>query len=247
MKRDFKTVAGSQLKRDLAIASAAPDRFERAEAILSGPPRCLEPSAILPRLQTTRPVNVEHVAALVESVRALGLIEPVVVDVHHRLLSGSHRLAAIQYLQEQEPDTYSQWFSSGVPVHILDVDAERDPNRALELEIAENEHRRDYSPAEVRGLVDRLKAAGYRDTVGRPKTGEKALGPALGIIVRKSMKTLRKMLAAADGVAPKPNPEMQPLESLRRALVKHRAAVPEHLRVAHTKFLSEIEKALANG
>ncbi|NJN49605.1 MAG: hypothetical protein HC805_07365 [Alkalinema sp. RL_2_19] len=64
----------------------------------------------------------------------------------------------------------------------------------MAIEASENEKRRDYTPGEVRELADRLVAAGYRKTEGRPKKGEKALIPSLSVIVGKSHRTLHRYL-----------------------------------------------------
>ena len=47
----------------------------------------------------TCPLNLAHVEALAESIAALGLIEPLVVDKQGRLLTGGHQLAAIVQLR----------------------------------------------------------------------------------------------------------------------------------------------------
>lgn len=249
-KPDFKALAGRQLQRDLAAAATGPDRFERAEAVLSGQaPRALPLDAILPRLQSTREVDPEHVEALTESIRSLGLIEPIVVDKRHRLLAGGHRLEAVRRLQETEPEAFARWFAEGVMVNVLEVDAETSPDRALEIEVAENEHRRDYTAAQVKSLAERLRSAGYRDTVGRPKAGEKALGPALEVIVQRSIKTIRKMLAeeGSDASRSSRRPASEPLRELRRAMLKHRGAVPNSVQRSFEELLEGIEKELANG
>jgi ParB family chromosome partitioning protein len=81
-----------------------------------------------------------------------------------------------------------------IPVRVLDFDADIEPDLALQVEVAENEKRRDYTPAEVRKLAEKLKLAGYADTKGRPAKGEKALRPALEVIIGKSQRTVRRYL-----------------------------------------------------
>ena len=142
----------------------------------------------------TRPLNPAHVEELAKSIALLGLIEPLVVDNQNRLLAGGHRRAAILQLWSDEPKIFERHFPNGVPVHRLDIDAERDPELALEIEISENERRRDYSPKEVRELAAKLRDAGYTDTPGRPKKGEKRLRPALELIIGKSLATVRRYL-----------------------------------------------------
>ena len=108
----------------------------------------------------TRPLNQAHVEALAESIRILGLIEPLAIDSKGRLLAGGHRKAAISLLQSTDPETYAKRFSEGIPVHRLNFDSELQPDLAIQVEIAENEQRRDYTPAEVRAIADRFIDAG---------------------------------------------------------------------------------------
>jgi ParB family chromosome partitioning protein len=61
-------------------------------------------------LDDTRDLNEDHVAELAESIAALGLIEPIVVDAKQRLLAGAHRKAAIQLLQPSVRSHYQQCF-----------------------------------------------------------------------------------------------------------------------------------------
>jgi len=137
----------------------------------------------------TRPPDLEHMEALALSIDALGLLQPLAVDKAGRLLCGGHRLLALRKLAEKDPDRWK-----AVPVRRMDFDAEADPNRALAAEVAENEQRRDYTPAEVRALAERLKAAGFKNTAGRPRKGTKALLPALGAVVGKSKRQLIRVL-----------------------------------------------------
>jgi ParB family transcriptional regulator, chromosome partitioning protein len=156
-------------------------------------------NAIKPRQSDTRPLNPSHVDALMQSISALGLIEPLAIDNRGRLLAGGHRLAAIRQLKEQQPQLFEQHFPGDkIPVRMMDFDAELDPEQALNIEVAENEQRRDYTPSEVRVIAERLKAEGYKDGKGRPKAGEKALTPALQIIIGKSRRTVMSYLAGED-------------------------------------------------
>ena len=150
----------------------------------------------------TRPLNQRHIESLAESIAALGLIQPIAVDEENHLLAGGHRKAAIEYLKESNPDAYQQHFSSGVPIHRYDFDAEKDPNLALAIETTENEKRRDYTPSEVRELAERLKAAGFHHTRGRAVNGQKSLAPTLANIVGKSTRTVERYLAGKQD----PNP-----------------------------------------
>lgn len=147
------------------------------------------------RESNTRTLNEEHVKSLKESISTLGLIEPLVVDQKKVLLAGGHRLAAIALLLDTEPDAFEQHFSNGdIPVRVMPFVSENEPNRALQVEVAENEYRRDYTPAEVKGIAERLIKAGYKDVKGRPKKGEKVLMPALSTVVGKNRRTIQRYL-----------------------------------------------------
>ena len=152
-------------------------------------------SKILDRVTDTRELKAEHVEDLMMSISVLGLLEPLVVDVRGRLLAGGHRKAAIYLLKERMPTEYAARFpNESIPVLPLPFDADLEPDLALQVEIAENEKRRDYTRAEVKVLAERLKAAGYSDTQGRPMKGDKPLRPALRVIIGKSIKTVQRYL-----------------------------------------------------
>lgn len=156
-------------------------------------------SQIKQRQEDTRDLNDAHVMALSESIAVLGLLEPLVVDRRNRLLAGGHRLAAIHLLQQIDDKAYHKQFPEDqVPVRVMPFDAEDDPERALQCEVAENEHRRDYTPKEVKTLADRLKKSGYRHTKGRPRKGQKALLPALEVIIGKHSRTIQRYLSGDD-------------------------------------------------
>lgn len=168
----------------------------------------------------TRQVDVQHALALAESIAAIGLLEPIAIDRKNRLVAGAHRLAALRLLaaanRVEEVSTHlltaglpdaailerigalpadpSPW--RVIPVHRLALDVDQDPATALAAEVAENERRRDYTRSEIKGLAERLKDAGFKHTRGRPKTGERALLPALEVIVGKSRVTLWRILEA---------------------------------------------------
>ncbi|MBW4566134.1 MAG: ParB N-terminal domain-containing protein [Mojavia pulchra JT2-VF2] len=145
------------------------------------------------REQDTRPLNSKHVESLAESIAVLGLIEPLVIDNKFRLLAGGHRLAAIRLLKEQQADKYLHQFPDNrIPIRMLPFDVEEDPDLALQVEIAENEQRRDYTPNEVKAIAERLRTAGFIDVKGRPKKGQKPLMPALGVVVGKNLRTVQR-------------------------------------------------------
>jgi ParB family transcriptional regulator, chromosome partitioning protein len=183
------------------VAIQAQDREAEARAELEQSlPSVLPLGKILNRTTDTRELYAEHVSELAESIAVLGLLEPLVVDKRGRMLAGGHRKAAILAVKEQNPEAYAQHFRQDlVPVRILDFDAEENPDLALQIEVTENEKRRDYTPIEVRSLAERLVEAGYVDVKGRPAKGEKALRPALEVIIGKSIRTVRRYLNEAVG------------------------------------------------
>lgn len=163
---------------------------------------------IQPRSQDTRALNPIHVEALAESISVLGLIEPLVVDKQKRLLAGGHRLAAIEHLKIHQPNSYSRHFPNNqIPIRSLPIDADQEPDLALQIEVAENEQRRDYTAAEVKAIAARLKASGYVEVQGRPKKGQKPLMPALAVVVGKNLRTIQRYLSeetpALESLSPK--------------------------------------------
>lgn len=168
--------------------------MDRQEALHDEQPE-LPLEEIQPRPHaSTRDLNPQHVKALAESIRALGLLEPLVVDRFGRLVAGAHRLAALRSLAVS-----GDWPTS-VPVRVLvKLDAASDARGALLVELAENEKRKDYSPSEVRALADRLRSAGFRDRGGRPRRGEKPLMPALEVAIGKSRRRIYQLLENRQG------------------------------------------------
>ena len=77
----------------------------------------------------------------------------------------------------------------------MPFDADAEPERSLQVELAENEKRVNYSRDQIEQLAERLRSLNYRDIPGRPKAGEKALGPALAVAIGVSARYVRKVLA----------------------------------------------------
>lgn len=178
-------------------------------------------SRIHPRAEDTRPLREQHVKDLAESIGALGLIEPLVVDLKGILLAGGHRLAAIGLLKETNLELYQQHFSDDlVPVRIMPFDSAAEPERSLQVELAENEKRVNYSRDQIERLAERLRSLNYRNIPGRPKEGEKALGPALAVAIGVSARYVRKVLAEQQPNQYKNTrnsvPNFQKLKTLRR-------------------------------
>jgi len=181
---------------DKIIAAA---RSKQGQHQLKAQDSSLPLGQIQPRQEDTRPLNSAHVEALMESIAVLGLIEPLVIDKKGRLLAGGHRLAAINLLKESQSEKYQTQFPEDrVPVRTLAFSAEEEPELALQIEIAENEQRRDYTPVEVKAIAERLRTAGYVEVKGRPKKGQKALMPALAVVVGKHLRTVQRYLSDED-------------------------------------------------
>ena len=213
-------------------------------------------SKIKPRQQDTRPLKAPHVLELQESIKALGLIEPLVIDAQGLLLAGGHRLAAIKELKKGNPEIFSQHFPNAqVPVRMMSFSAKDDPELALQVELAENEKRVNYSKDQIERLAERLRALNYRETKGRPKKGEKALGPALAVAIGVSTRYVRKVLSDQKN-APSKNrnsvpifPELSRLKNLERDLTKllehefpkERSTVQTELLEAVPNFLNQVQ------
>jgi hypothetical protein len=211
----------------------------------------------------TRPLNPGHVVDLAESIDAVGLIEPLAVDSDGHLLAGAHRLVALQILAERDPEArVHAWLhatgldalsrlpvsaaeranrlkalatleTAEVPVIVFPFRAAEDPARALAVETTENTQRRPYTREEVLSLVQRLRVAGYVERDGRPKTGEKALRPALSVILRKSPNTIRRLLGVLNDTSKTcPDGQVSDLERARHTLLvavdRYRRAVSQH-------------------
>ncbi len=93
-----------------------------------------------------------------------------------------------------------------------------DPARALAVEVAENEQRRDYTAAEVRALAERMRGTGFRATPGRPRKGTRALLPTLGAVVGKSKRQLLRILDQDAGTKKVTRGTVYDLNHLRRIL-----------------------------
>ncbi len=168
----------------------------------------------------TRLVKPIHVLHLAESIAALGVIEPIVIDLADVLLAGAHRLAACKLLASplHERSEFLQSLNGGlplpknitdhlnqlsseslavaeIPVRVMPWRATDDLDRALAVEAAENAKRRDYTASEIRSLYRRLLEAGYTDRPGRPKAGEKAARPILAAVIGKDIRRIRELLS----------------------------------------------------
>ncbi|MBD2097713.1 ParB N-terminal domain-containing protein [Trichocoleus sp. FACHB-591] len=202
---------------------------------------------IHPREADTRPIRPEHVADLAESIAALGLIEPLVVDSKGVLLAGAHRLSAIQFLREQNPELYTQQFPDElIQVHMMAFDAEEEPERALQVELAENEKRVNYTRDQIERLAERLRSLNYREVRGRPKEGEKALGPALAVAIGVSTRYVRKVLSdQRQDITEEKNRNSDPIFQKLKLLGKIEAVLEELTALPESEQPTRSEKALS--
>jgi ParB family chromosome partitioning protein len=104
------------------------------------------------------------------------------------LLGEIGRLTATAHSQRQ--------LAGGVPVLVMDVGStsEEGGKRALAVELAENTVRRAYTADEIRLLAQRLKAAGYKTSPGRPRPGETSAINVLQAAVGKSRRTIERII-----------------------------------------------------
>lgn len=240
--------AAKERKPEQEIGSSPDLKTKQAAQVESKTTNTLPANLLLQRIlereTNTKELTPSHVGALAESIAVLGLLEPLVVDTNDRLLAGGHRLAAINLVKQQNPTACEQHFPNGlIPVRVMPFDAVSEPDRALQVEVAENEHRRDYTPAEVRALADRLRTAGYVDQPGRPVKGTKALRPALEVIVGKSLRTVQRYLNQNEKSLEKPRQDVMVSEQklLKQALKRlqdWRATTPKP-KTAQRKVLVE--------
>ncbi len=217
---------------------AASAKFERDRSGRANLPL----SQIHPRAEDTRPLHEQHVKDLVESIGALGLIEPLVVDLKGVLLAGGHRLAAVQLLKETNVELYYSHFPDDlVPVRVMPFDAEIEPEKSLQIELAENEKRVNYSRDQIEKLAERLRSLNYRDSRGRPKQGEKALGPALAVAIGVSTRYVRRVLSEKRGEAEGLGERFPSTKYPAGAVEENRNLVPI---IQKLKVLRKIEAAL---
>ena len=142
----------------------------------------------------TRPLKSRHINALADSIAVLGLITPLTVDRHYRLLAGGHRRAALQKLAAEDPERYAELFPEGIPVNVLDIDAETHIIDALQIEVEENTQRRNYTKEEIIAAAKKLKEAGYETLTGRPSQGQKSLNRELMSVFRLSRRSITTIL-----------------------------------------------------
>lgn len=243
-----RTDGQSLLAQATEVAGAIHEQDQAAEA-KSESDRAQRTNLPLPRIRSrakdTRPLRDSHAKDLAESIGALGLIEPLVVDLKGVLLAGGHRLAAIGLLKEAKPEQYQQHFPDDlIPVRVMPFDAEAEPERSLQVELAENEKRVNYSRDQIEQLAERLRNLNYRNIPGRPKEGEKALGPALAVAIGVSARYVRKVLAEQHQDQYKNTRNSVPNFPKLKLLRKIEAALEELISLPEPDELTRVEENL---
>lgn len=148
------------------------------------------------RITDTRPYQDEQVNDLVTSIKHVGLIEPIVLDRNNQLLCGGRRRMAILRLKELSEEDYKRHFpNDSIPCRIYPIDASQEEEKALEIEIMENAHRRKYTPDEIKHAAQRLLDAGYVNNVGRVQSGKKRLKPTLAELFGVSVRQIDRLLS----------------------------------------------------
>jgi ParB family chromosome partitioning protein len=110
----------------------------------------------------------EAVASLAESMKTLGLIQPIVINQHNRLIAGGHRLAAARFLGWESIDVvYRETMSEG---------------ELQELELTENVKRSDLTWQERCIAIAKIHALKQRSAALDSKTwGQKETGAMLNV------------------------------------------------------------------
>lgn len=277
-----KARAGMLAGLDAGHEQARIDRKLAADADKGRAVALLPLEAVHQRKADTRPARAEHVLSLAESIGAIGLVQPPAVDRAGRLIAGLHRLEACRLLCLDPAERLSHWETlegadrageaaerlAGLPApealpeplrsgqlpvrRFVDLDADADPSAALAAEVAENTGRRAYTRAEVLDLVGKLRKAGYQEASGRPKRGQRALRPALELVLGVSRNTARRML----GTLPAPQKVAQlgtfsgvakAAERLNRAalaFVEEAEALPAGQRIPNARSLVKTCRAI---
>ena len=204
-KADRRLAAESKLDRVLELVPADAIRPRAADSRPARAEHVLEVAESVAAVGLLQPPAIDNARRLVAGLHRLEGCRLLLLPRDRRLeyllaMDGGDRLdpeeTADRVAVLPAPKNLEGPLAAGkVPCRVLvDLDAERDPAAALAAEAAENTARKDYTPAEVQALAQRLRAAGYRETGGRPRRGEKALRPALEMVLGVSKNTARRML-----------------------------------------------------
>lgn len=212
-KADKRLAAEAKLERALELVLVDAIRARPAgDTRLAGAEHVLELSETIAAVGLLQPLAIDNARHLLAGLHRLEACRLLLLPRDARMeyllaLDGGDRLdpeeTADRLAVLPAPGDLEGPLAAGkVPCRVLvDLDAERDPGAALAAEAAENTARKNYTAPEVQALAQRLRAAGYRETGGRPRRGEKALRPALETVLGIHASTVRRLLGKKDAAA----------------------------------------------
>ena len=174
-KADRRLAAESKLDRVLELVPADAIRPRAADSRPARAEHVLEVAESVAAVGLLQPPAIDNARRLVAGLHRLEGCRLLLLPRDRRLeyllaMDGGDRLdpeeTADRVAVLPAPKDLEGPLAAGkVPCRVLvDLDAERDPAAALAAEAAENTARKDYTPAEVQALAQRLRAAGYRET-----------------------------------------------------------------------------------
>jgi ParB family chromosome partitioning protein len=127
---------------------------------------------IKPRETKSRGIDPAHVKDLAASIGRVGLINPLTLAQDKQIVAGHHRREALVELRDNFPDIFELRFPNGlIPIRRSALGYETKSEELWDIELAENERRKNYTPKEVTGIMDYLSAR-YSNQVGRPTTAQ---------------------------------------------------------------------------
>ena len=135
------------------------------------------------------------IAGLAESIRAVGLLHPIVIRPDGMLIAGERRIEAAKALGWTE-----------IPVNIIDLDA------VVRGELAENAERKDFLPSEIdsiRRAVEPIEKAAARERMSEGGKGAKVSQPSratdkIGAFAGVSGRTVEKIKAVVEAAEAEP-------------------------------------------
>lgn len=189
-----------------------------------------------------------------------GLLHPLVLDQDMVILCGLQRRGTLRYLRETNPETFATLFPTGIPVRIWPIRRADNPSAAHDIELIENEQRRDYTDAELKRIVIRMIGSGlYPQRQGPLRPGERSLADDLGLVIQKSHATVYRYLAKIRPEIQGNSPSSESTDDaehqariakqrkLHRALTEAMKLLPDALDVVDDPSVRESIKPLISG
>jgi hypothetical protein len=153
---------------------------------------------IVERTNYTRDLRPEHVTLLRDSIAEIGLEQPLVLIAGNQLVAGRHRYRAILELRDADSARFDTLFPGGlVPAQVFQQVEDSDAASVFALEMTENSARLNYTDEEVARAVEVLKTMDFTSKRGRPRLGDRPIGPAITKMFGMSEATMHRALAAA--------------------------------------------------